>query len=223
MARETPVVPAVYSTTVPPGGSLPSAAARSTMAWATRSFILPVGLADSSFATTRAEPDGTRRRSSTRGVLPMASRTCFDVCILYPALTGRVPGEGVARAIQDVSAPRANRHDCCNDRSIESVRRHSREKLPVDRDDAHLTVLTAKVEASSSDCSLEAGDPLLRTRRVGECDKGLRTQAETGESVTAYRKAIAWDVVPFGIRLKRWLGPLYGRWWWRLFRGRPGR
>src|SRR6266568_1812499 len=71
-----PVVPAVYSTTVPPGGSLPSAAARSTMARATRSFMLPVGLADSSFAMMRAEPAGTTRRSSTSGVLPMASRTC---------------------------------------------------------------------------------------------------------------------------------------------------
>src|SRR2546427_4542878 len=60
-----PVVPAVYSTTVPPGGSLPSAAARSTMARATRSFMLPVGLADSSLATTRAEAGGTTRRSST--------------------------------------------------------------------------------------------------------------------------------------------------------------
>src|SRR5437899_13107751 len=72
---EIPVDPAVYSTTVPPGGSLPSAAARSTMARATRSFMLPVGLADSSFAMMRADPAGTTRRSSTSGVLPMASRT----------------------------------------------------------------------------------------------------------------------------------------------------
>ena len=39
-----PVVPAVYSTTVPPGGSRPAAAARSTMARAIRSFMLPVGI-----------------------------------------------------------------------------------------------------------------------------------------------------------------------------------
>src|SRR5207244_11846260 len=81
MAREIPVVPAVYSTTVPPGGSLPSVAARSTMARATRSFMLPVGLADSSFAMMRADPAGTTRRSSTHGVLPMASRTYTDVLI----------------------------------------------------------------------------------------------------------------------------------------------
>src|SRR2546426_7605384 len=42
-------------------GSLPSAAARSTMARATRSFMLPVGLADSSFAMMRADPAGTTR------------------------------------------------------------------------------------------------------------------------------------------------------------------
>src|SRR2546422_7392766 len=60
------------------------------MAWATRSFILPVGLADSSFAMTRAEPDGTRRRSSTRGVLPIASRTCFGVCIVSGALFAQI-------------------------------------------------------------------------------------------------------------------------------------
>src|SRR5216117_791072 len=85
-AREIPVVPAVYSTTVPPGGSLPSAAARSTMARATRSFMLPVGLADSSFAMMRADPAGTTRRGSTRGVLPMASRTCRDVLMTKPWL-----------------------------------------------------------------------------------------------------------------------------------------
>jgi len=55
--------------------------ARSTMARATRSFMLPVGLADSSFAMMRADPAGTTRRSSTSGVLPMASRTCRDVLI----------------------------------------------------------------------------------------------------------------------------------------------
>ena len=60
-ASEMPVVPAVYSTTVPPGESRPSAAARSTSARARRSFMLPVGFADSSLATTRADPAGTTR------------------------------------------------------------------------------------------------------------------------------------------------------------------
>src|SRR5436309_15276441 len=56
------------------------------MARATRSFMLPVGLADSSFAMMRADPAGTTRRSSTRGVLPMASRTCRDVLVTKPWL-----------------------------------------------------------------------------------------------------------------------------------------
>jgi hypothetical protein len=37
---------------------------------------------------------------------------------------------------------------------------------------------------------------------VGECDERLWTQAEPGESETTHRKAIAWDVLPFGVRLK---------------------
>ena len=69
-----PVVPAVYSTTVPRGESRPSAAAHSIIALAMRSFILPVGFADSNLTTTRAEPAGTTLRSSTNGVLPIASR-----------------------------------------------------------------------------------------------------------------------------------------------------
>src|SRR2546429_1102515 len=58
-----PVVPAVYSTTVPRGESRPSAAAHSIIALAMRSFILPVGFADSNLTTTRAEPAGTTLRS----------------------------------------------------------------------------------------------------------------------------------------------------------------
>src|SRR5882672_9497188 len=47
-------------------------------ALAMRSFIDPVGFADSSFARIRADPAGTMRRSSTIGVCPMASRTPLD-------------------------------------------------------------------------------------------------------------------------------------------------
>src|SRR5215472_17364449 len=77
-ASEIPVVPAVYSTTVSRGRRRPSAAARSIMARATRSFMLPVGLADSSFTTMRADPAGARRLSSTSGVLPIAASTPVD-------------------------------------------------------------------------------------------------------------------------------------------------
>jgi hypothetical protein len=64
-----------------------------------RSFMLPVGLADSSLAITRPNPAGTTLRSSTKGVLSIASRI-FRLDIgsfhvdpeLYPLLEGRVSG-----------------------------------------------------------------------------------------------------------------------------------
>src|SRR5512140_2187854 len=74
-ASEMPVVPAVYSTTVPSGASRPSASARSIAASAMRSFMLPVGLAHSSFMKTAAAPSGTTRLSCTSGVLPMPAST----------------------------------------------------------------------------------------------------------------------------------------------------
>jgi len=58
---------------------------------------------------------------------------------------------------------------------------------------------------------------------LGECDESLRTKAETGELETTDRKAIARDIVPFGVCLKRWLARLHGRWWRRLFGDGPGR
>ncbi len=54
-----------------PGCSRPSPAAASMAAWAIRSFMLPVGLAHSSLAMTRADPGGTTRTNSTSGVFPM--------------------------------------------------------------------------------------------------------------------------------------------------------
>src|SRR4029077_10424660 len=89
-----PVEPAVYSTTVPPGASVPAAAAPRIIASATRSFMLPVGLADSSFTTTRACPGGTTLRKVTSGVLPIALR-------IPPAVVGSNAGTLVR------SAPRA--------------------------------------------------------------------------------------------------------------------
>src|SRR4030095_4310762 len=78
-AREMPVVPAVYSTTVPSAARRPLASARSMAVFAMRSFMLPVGFAHSSLATTRAEPAGTIFFNSTSGVLPMPPRTlCME-------------------------------------------------------------------------------------------------------------------------------------------------
>jgi hypothetical protein len=57
-----------------------------------------------------------------------------------------------------------------------------------------------------------------------ERDESLRTKAESGESETTHGKAIAWDVLPWGVCLKRWLAPLHRRSWRRLFRdGSAGR
>ncbi len=82
--REIPVVPAVYSTTVPSGGRRPSARAASTAATAMRSFMLPVGLADSSLARMRACPRGTTLSSVIIGVPPTAARTFERVTVELP-------------------------------------------------------------------------------------------------------------------------------------------
>jgi hypothetical protein len=44
--------------------------------------MLPVGFADSSFATIRAARAGATRRNSTSGVLPIASSTCIEAGLL---------------------------------------------------------------------------------------------------------------------------------------------
>lgn len=74
-ASETPVVPAVYSTTVPRGTRRPLASAASIAARAIRSFMLPVGLAHSSFMRIVAEPGAATLLMSISGVLPMPART----------------------------------------------------------------------------------------------------------------------------------------------------
>src|SRR5688572_20663414 len=98
-ASEIPVVPAVYSTTVPPGGSRPSAAARSTIARAMRSFMLPVGFVDSSLANMRAEPGGTIRASWTSGVLPIASRRrlCVPPSLMFSFIVSQCPARARPR------------------------------------------------------------------------------------------------------------------------------
>ena len=59
-ASDAPVLPPVYSTTVPPGLSRPSRSAAAIAAWAIRSFMLPVGFSHSHLTTilaTVAGPD----------------------------------------------------------------------------------------------------------------------------------------------------------------------
>ena len=73
-ASETPVLPPVYSTTLPPASRRPSFSAASIMASAMRSFMLPVGFSLSILTRMRALPRGTRARNWTSGVSPIRSR-----------------------------------------------------------------------------------------------------------------------------------------------------
>src|SRR5262245_39090697 len=73
-ARDTPVLPPVYSTTEPPGLRRPSDSAASIMASAIRSFMLPVGFSFSSFTRMRALFLGRTLRRGSKRVLPMHCR-----------------------------------------------------------------------------------------------------------------------------------------------------
>src|SRR5437016_1256560 len=66
-----PVLPLVGSITCAPGSSC----AESSIAFATRSLIGPGGFWPSSFAWTRTDGFGEKRRTSTSGVLPIRSRS----------------------------------------------------------------------------------------------------------------------------------------------------
>src|SRR5215472_4376435 len=81
-ASEVPVLPPVYSTTVSPGFSRPSASARAITASAIRSLTLPVGFSHSSLARMRAAFGGTTLRKRTSDVWPMASRTSMASLLL---------------------------------------------------------------------------------------------------------------------------------------------
>src|SRR5207244_3764689 len=88
---------------------------------------------------------------------------------------------------------------------------------------AHLGGFTAQPDADRGDGRLETAGHLLRTgTRLGEGDQSLRTQAEPGEAERTYHKVIARDVLPFGVRLKRCLAPLHGRFGGRLLSNGSG-
>src|SRR5688572_10533496 len=70
-ARPIPVLPLVGSTIVSPGCNRPSCSATSIMFKQIRSFTLPPGLNDSSFAHTPASSVPGNRRSCTTGVIPI--------------------------------------------------------------------------------------------------------------------------------------------------------
>src|SRR5208337_2347572 len=72
-ASPIPVFPAVASTMVPPGASLPSCSALRMIPMAARSFTLPPGFKYSSLAKMSAELAGTSRFKRRRGVPPTKS------------------------------------------------------------------------------------------------------------------------------------------------------
>src|SRR3989442_5745940 len=76
-----------------------------------------------------------------------------------------------------------------------------------------------EMDSIGPDQGLKAGRRLAHPGgRLGEGDKSLRTEAETGESETTHREAIARDVVPCGVGLKGWLARLLDRRCRTLFR-----
>ena len=71
-ASDAPVLPPVYSITVSPRCSRPSASALAITLSAIRSFMLPVGFSHSSFTKTSAQFSGTTFCSRTMVVFPIA-------------------------------------------------------------------------------------------------------------------------------------------------------
>ena len=80
-ARPTPVLPLVGSMIVAPGFSLPSFSAASIIANPIRSFTLPPGLKNSTFAIIGVSTPRNLEYlfSSTSGVLPIRSVICFAI------------------------------------------------------------------------------------------------------------------------------------------------
>jgi len=135
-----------------------------------------------------------------------------------------VPFEPISRVVQDLSAPTANRHDSRHDRGIKSRRQQSGEELPVDSDRAHLRVVTAEVDGIDADYGLKARYRLLRTGgRLRKGDKSLRMEAEAGESETIHGKAIARNIGPCGVYLKRRRRRFHNGRWQTLLRSCGGR
>lgn len=89
-----PVLPAVPSTTVPPGFNSPFSSASFTTKRAARSLTLPPGFWNSAFPRTLHPVSSERRFRRMRGVLPMAARrrkyNCQNVWPIHePAFRSR--------------------------------------------------------------------------------------------------------------------------------------
>src|SRR5882757_5650269 len=103
-ANPTPVLPAVASTIVPPGRSTPRRSASSTRPSAARSFTLPPGFRNSSFAHISAQGSvplacSSRRRRNI-GVSPTSSNT-FSATLIKQNLTHKFnPATEVRRRLR---------------------------------------------------------------------------------------------------------------------------
>src|SRR5437764_1307313 len=118
-------------------------------------------------------------------------------CGSGPGVTGitRVPLERVSRLVQDLSAPTAYRHDRGQHRRIQSIGRHPRAEPTVDRDGAHLRVVTPQVNGIRSDQDVQTRHGLLSAGAgLGKRYNGVGAEAESGESEPVHREFIAWHI-----------------------------
>jgi|SRR5438128_2704527 len=97
--------------------------------------------------------------------------------------------------------------------------------VPTSGDSQRSRMLTAVMVASRQPATSSAPEPVwAKVTRASVERRKAALQAEPGEAKRAYHKVIARDVLPFGVRLKRCLAPLDGRFGGRLLRnGSRGR
>src|SRR5690349_4010570 len=126
-------------------------------------------------------------------------------------LLGGMPLEGIPRAVQNLTARRANRHEGGQDGRVEPGRDQAREEPAVDGNGAYLRVVAPEVDGLGSDHRLIATHLLLGATARRERDERLRPEAQTRESEALHREAVAGDVVSLGVRLKGRLGLLFDR------------
>src|SRR5688572_26270763 len=123
-ASPIPVLPVVGSTMVPPGLRAPLRSAASTIATPMRSFTLPPGLRDSTFASTAAPPARGSRRSRTRGVPPMRSSTESAILPFFMSASDMVHGLRRAAALE------RPRHEVAEGQAVHHLRHGFRDLVP---------------------------------------------------------------------------------------------
>src|SRR3954447_20562756 len=146
-----PVLPDVGSSSSRPGSSSPADSAATIIASATRSFVEPVGFWPSSFAYSRTDGFGLRRRSSTSGVLPTRSRREPAVRRLEP--TGHGGEKDDRRAVVD--------------RRVEAVERPHVLALDVDVDERREVVVLHELRAQPGEARHQVLEQLAHGLALG--------------------------------------------------------